>query len=65
MKNTVTLSALLFAACAGAASLSVLQVDPYSHEVYTGHNRPSSGVETTVIKSAAALGEMKSGGLAD
>lgn len=61
MKNTAAFSALLFsAAYVGAASLSVLQVDPYSHEVYTGHNRPSSGVETKVIKSAAALGEIES-----
>lgn len=61
MKKPAVISALLIAAAyAGAASLTVLQVDPYSHEVYTGHNRPSSGVETSVIKSYAALGEIES-----
>lgn len=42
------------------AALNVLQVDPYSHHVYTATNRPHGAVATTTLKSFAARGEIES-----
>ena len=56
--NAIFLTPLL------ASAFTVFQVDPYNHHKYVPTEKPDGGVETTCVKSAAALGEIESASFA-